>query len=64
MFFCICPVFINSAFFYLKYAYKDTECVIPLVVKFLRYMTSLAAVCRAMSVVLIIWKDGRKRSDL
>jgi hypothetical protein len=61
--FCIFSVVVISALFYLKYANKDIECVIPLVVTFLRYLTSVAAVCGARNVILSIWNDGRQRSD-
>jgi len=37
--------------------------VIPLIVTFLRYLTSVSAVCRATNVVLSVWKDGTLRSD-
>jgi len=56
--FYIFPMFMKSDFFYLKSANKYIECVIPLAVTFLRYLTSLAAVCWARNVVLSIWNDG------
>jgi hypothetical protein len=61
--FALGPVFIKCAFFHLKYANKDIQCVIPLAVTFLTYLTSLAAVCRPSNVMLGIWKGARPRSD-